>query len=142
MSSERHTIPPIMQVPIRETGDIQVARNSARRVASLLGFAPTSRAQISSVAATLADMILNADKPGIELYIHGLQSGAQNGIQITCEAPWLTAITRENAQVALQTKLGEMVDEIEVTPGADRTAPRLQVLLWLSPARTQSENPG
>ena len=142
MSSERHTIPPIMQVPIREPADVQVARNSARRVASLLGFAPTSRAQISSVAATLADMILNADKPGIELYIHGLQSGAQNGVQITCEAPWLAATSTENAQVALRSKLGEMVDEIEVTRVESNVAPRLRVLLWLLPARTQSENPG
>lgn len=142
MSGERHTIPPVMQVPIKEPGDVQVARNSARRVASLLGFAPTSRAQISSVAATLADMILQSDQPGIELFIHGLQSGAQNGMQITCEAPWLLQISTENAQVALRTKFGEMVDEIEVIPVGQNGAPRLRVLLWLLPARTQSENPG
>src|SRR5258706_6580742 len=124
MPGERHSIPAIMQIPIREAGDVQIARNSARRVASLLGFAPTSRAQISSVAATLAEMILNADKQGLELYIHGFQSGAQSGIQITCDAPWLSATSKENAQVALHSKLGELVDEIEVIAAGENVAPR------------------
>ncbi len=130
--STRVTVPPIMVIRVEDTMDVMIARNTARRAASLLGFSSASRAQIATAVATLTDIILNVEARQT-IHLHGLRNGAQMGIQVSCEAPWLAGASTDNALVALQSKLGEMMDEVTLEPGPP---PRIKMVLWLSPGRT------
>jgi hypothetical protein len=134
--SGRVVVPPIMMIRVEDTMDVMIARNTARRASSLLGFSSVSRAQIATAVAALADIILNVEARQT-IHLHGLRDGVDIGIQVSCEAPWLASASPDNALIALQSKLGEIMDEIDVEPGPP---PRIVMVLWLEPGRaTQTE---
>ena len=128
----RITVPPVMMIRVEDTMDVMIARNTARRAASLLGFSPASRAQIATAVAALTDIILNSEARQ-DIQLHGLRIGSQMGIQISCDAPWLASASPDNALIALRAKLGDMMDEVDLDPGSP---PRIRMVLWLSPGRT------
>jgi hypothetical protein len=134
-SGSRVVIPPVMGIQVTDVMDVMIARNTARRAASLLGFSASSRAQIASGVAVLADVILNS---GAEQTIHlnGIRNGAQTGVQVSCDAPWLAGASPEDALIALRSKLSDMMDEVIIEPGSP---PRIVMVLWLSSARTTQE---
>ena len=132
----RVAIPPIMVIRVEDTMDVMIARNTARRAASLLGFSSISRAQIATAVAALADIILNVEARQT-IHLHGIRDGMDMGIQVSCDAPWLASASPDNALIALRSKLGDIMDEINVEPGPP---PRIVMILWLDPERTtQSE---
>jgi hypothetical protein len=133
--SGRVVVPPIMMIRVEDTMDVMIARNTARRASSLLGFSSVSRAQIATAVAALADIILNVEARQT-IHLHGLRDGVDLGIQVSCEAPWLASASPENALVALRSKLGEIMDEINVEPGPP---PRIVMVLWLEPGRTTQQ---
>jgi hypothetical protein len=130
--SGRVVVPPIMMIRVEDTMDVMIARNTARRASSLLGFSSISRAQIATAVAALADIILNVEARQT-IHLHGLRDGIDIGIQVSCEAPWLASASPDNALIALKSKLGEIMDEIDVEPGPP---PRIVMVLWLEPGRT------
>ncbi len=133
--SGRTVVPPIMMIRIEDTMDVMIARNTARRASSLLGFSSVSRAQIATAVAALADIILNVEARQT-IHLHGLRDGMEVGIQVSCEAPWLAGASPENALIALRSKLGEVMDEVNVEPGPP---PRITMVLWLEPGRTTQQ---
>lgn len=130
--SSRAAIPPIMVIRVEDTMDVMIARNTARRAASLLGFSSVSRAQIATAVAALADIILNVEARQT-IHLHGIRDGVDMGIQVSCEAPWLASASPDNALIALRSKLGDIMDEIDVEPGPP---PRIVMILWLDAGRT------
>src|SRR5215831_9986177 len=118
MTSEtsRVTVPPVMVIHVEDTMDVMIARNTARRAASLLGFSSVSRAQIATAVAALTDIILNVEERQ-DIHLHGLRQGVQTGIQVSCDAPWLASASYENALIALRSKLGDMMDEVDLEAG-------------------------
>jgi hypothetical protein len=128
----RVAIPPIMVIRVEDTMDVMIARNTARRAASLLGFSSVSRAQIATAVAALADIILNVEARQT-IHLHGIRDGVDMGIQVSCEAPWLASASPDNALIALRSKLGDIMDEIDVEPGPP---PRIVMILWLDAGRS------
>lgn len=123
--------PPIMSVNVEDSMDIMIVRDTTRRAAGLLGFTPAHRAQLSSAAATLAELVLKTgDAHTIRLT--GVVDGAQIGLQISSETPWLAGVSANNVLVALQSKMGELVDEIMVQENKD--SPRIIIIMWLDSA--------
>ena len=130
--SGRVVIPPVMLIQVEDAMDVMIARNTARRAASLLGFASASRAQIATAVAALVDIIIGVGTTQT-IHLHGIRNGMDIGIQVSCEAPWLASASTDNALTALRSKLGETVDEVNLEPGAP---PRIIMILWLNPDRT------
>jgi hypothetical protein len=130
--SARVIIPPVLVIRVEKAMDSTIARNTARRAASLLGFSIAMRAQIANAVATLAETILSVGvKQSINL--HGVREGNNTGIQIGCDAPWLVNVNQDNKLVDLRTKLGDMVDEFDFDANSPQ---RLKMVLWLSAARS------
>lgn len=123
--------PPIMTVRVEDTMDVMIVRDTARRAASLLGFAPAHRAQVSSAAASLAELVLKTgDAHTINL--NGVKNGSREGLQISSETPWLAGVSVTNVLVALRSKMGDLVDEI-VLEG--QNPPTIVLILWLNENR-------
>ena len=120
--------PPIMTVKVEDTLDIMIVRDTARRAASLLGFSPAYRAQLSSAAATLAELVLKTGEAHT-IHLNGVLDGINVGLQISSETPWLAGVSANNVLVALRSKLGDLVDEI-ILQGED--PPTIIMVMWLS----------
>ncbi len=120
--------PPIMSVKVEDSMDIMIVRDTARRAAGLLGFTPAHRAQLSSAAATLAELVLKTGEAHT-IRLTGVVNGSQVGLQISSETPWLAGVSANNVLVALRSKMGDLVDEI-LLQGED--APTIIVVMWLN----------
>lgn len=125
--------PPIMSVKVEDSMDIMIVRDTTRRAASLLGFTPAHRAQLSSAAATLAELVLKTGEAHT-IHLNGVISGVKVGLQISSETPWLAGVSANNVLVALRSKLGDLVDEI-LLEGTH--APIITVVMWLNEARSR-----
>ncbi|MBN1964871.1 MAG: hypothetical protein JW910_09500 [Anaerolineae bacterium] len=132
MSSEdRVAIPPILMVTVEDSMDIMITRDTARRAASLLGFAPAFRAQLAGAAGELADLVLKTGRPH-DIHFSGVRNGGRIGVEICCAAPWLQDVARSNVIVALRAKVGDLVDDIDLTHDSP---PEIRLAMWLSPTR-------
>lgn len=120
--------PPIMMVKVEDTMDIMIVRDTARRAASLLGFSPAYRAQLSSAAATLAELVLKTGEAHT-IHLNGVIDGVKIGLQISSETPWLAGVSANNVLVALRSKLGDLVDEIMLMGDSP---PTIVMVMWLS----------
>jgi hypothetical protein len=130
--AQRIKVPPVMVIEVEDSMDIMLARNTARRAASLLGFNTACRAQVAGAVASLVSIILNAGEHQV-IHLHGLRQGVRIGLQMRCGAPWLASASPENAAVALRAKLGQMMDEVTLVPGE---SPGIEMVLWLTEERT------
>ena len=124
--------PPVMTVRVEDTMDIMIVRDTARRAAGLVGFSPAHRAQLSSAAATLAELVLKTGDTHT-IRMNGVTDGRQRGMQISLQTPWLAGVSANNVLLALRSKLGELVDEVLLTDG---DAPTIIMVTWLSPERS------
>ncbi len=122
------TRPPIMSVKVEDSMDIMIVRDTTRRAAALLGFSPPNRAQLSTASATLAELVLKTGKSH-QIQIKGVLNGIKEGIQVSTEAPWLAGVSEANVLVALRSKLGDLVDEIDLI-SAD--TPIIVMVMWRS----------
>jgi hypothetical protein len=124
-------LPPVLSVPVQNVMDVSIARNTARRAASLLGFAPARQAQLASVSATLAELVL---KTGNEhtMNFNGVSNGNKTGVQLSVTTPWLSGVSESNVMIALRSKLGDLIDEI-LLEGED--TPTIITVMW----RTESD---
>lgn len=127
------TRPPIMSVKVEDSMDIMIVRDTARRAAGLLGFTPAHRAQLSTAAATLAELVLKTGEAHT-IYLNGVINGVKNGLQISSQAPWLVGVSANNVLIALRSKLGDLVDEI-LLEGSQ--PPTIVMVMWLSDSRNQ-----
>src|SRR5262245_18645048 len=93
--------PPVMPVRVEDAMDIMIVRDTARRAASLLGFAPAHRAQLSSAAATLAELVLKTGEAHT-INLNGVVNGDKIGIQISAVTPWLAGVSASNVLIALR----------------------------------------
>jgi hypothetical protein len=134
--AQRIKVPPVMIIEVEDSMDVMLARNTARRAASLLGFNTSSRAQVAGAVASLVEIILNAGEQQV-IHLHGLRQGAKTGLQVRCEAPWLASASPENASVALRTKLGRMMDEVTLV---SNDPPSIELVLWRSDERETRTN--
>jgi hypothetical protein len=124
--------PPVMIVRVEDAMDIMIARDTARRAASLLGFAPAHRAQLGSAAATLAELVLKTGEAHT-INLNGVVNGEKVGIQISSTTPWLAGVSASNVLLALRSKLGDLVDEILLEGDPQ---PTIIMVMWLNEART------
>src|SRR5690606_24378677 len=108
-----------------------IVRDTARRAAGLLGFAPAHRAQLASAASALGELTL---KTGAQHTIHfnGVINGTRSGLQVSAETPWLAGQSVNNVLLALRSKLGELVDEILLE---SEPVPTVIMVMWLSDER-------
>jgi hypothetical protein len=127
--------PPVMIVRVEDTMDIMIARDTARRAASLLGFAPAHRAQLASAAATLAELVLKTGEAHT-INLNGVVNGDKVGIQISSVTPWLAGVSASNVLIALRSKLGDLVDEILLEGD---TQPTVIMVMWLNEARSSQQ---
>lgn len=134
-SGPYHLRPPIMSVKVEDSMDIMIVRDTARRAAGLLGFTPAHRAQLSSAAATLAELVLKTGEAHT-IHLNGVINGNLTGIQVSSETPWLQGVSANNVLVALRTKLGDLVDEIMLQ---GEEPPTIIVVMWLSNRPIQDE---
>ena len=131
-------IPPVLTVAVEDSMDIMIARDTARRAAALLGFAPAFRAQLAGAASALAELVLKTGTPH-ELNYNGVQNGGRVGIQVCCDAAWLSNVSASNVEMALRAKMGDLVDDISLK---DTQPPTIVLTMWLSsPRETQSFDP-
>jgi hypothetical protein len=124
-------IPPVLTVVVEDSMDIMIARDTARRAAALLGFAPAFRAQLAGAAGALAELVLKTGTPH-ELNYNGVQDGGRVGIQVSCAAAWLADVAASNVEMALRAKMGDLVDEIALKA---TTPPVIALTMWLSTPR-------
>ena len=122
-----NTRPPIMTVKVEDSMDIMIVRDTARRAASLLGFSPAHRAQLSSAAATVAELVLKTGEAHT-IHLNGVMNGLKTGLQISSETPWLAGVSANNVLVALRSKLGDLVDEIILE---SNDVPTIIMVTWL-----------
>jgi len=125
-------LPPVLNVQLESGMDIMIARNTARRAASLLGFAPARQAQLASVAATLGELVLKTGAAHT-LNFNGVSNGDKTGIQLSVATPWLANVAVGNVMIALRQKLGDLIDEI-IVEGDD--VPTIVTVMW----RNENEN--
>jgi hypothetical protein len=124
-------LPPVLSVPVQNVMDVSIARNTARRAASLLGFAPARQAQLASVSATLAELVLKTGNEHI-MNFNGVSNGNKTGVQLSVTTPWLSGVSESNVMIALRSKLGDLIDEI-LLEGED--TPTIITVMW----RTESD---
>jgi hypothetical protein len=124
-------LPPVLSVPVQNVMDVSIARNTARRAASLLGFAPARQAQLASVSATLAELVLKTGNEHI-MNFNGVSNGNKTGVQLSVTTPWLSGVSEINVMIALRSKLGDLIDEI-LLEGED--TPTIITVMW----RTESD---
>lgn len=131
-------LPPVLNVQVESAMDIMIARNTARRASSLLGFAPARQAQLASVAATLAELVL---KTGSEhtMNFNGVSNGDKTGIQLSIKTPWLANVAVGNVMIALRSKLGDLIDEILLE---GETVPTIVTVMWRNESETANANDG
>jgi hypothetical protein len=132
-NSPYNMIPPVMMVRVEDAMDIMIVRDTTRRAAGLVGFAPAHRAQLSSAAATLAELVLKTGEVHT-IRMTGLNHNNRRGLQISLTTPWLVGVSANNVLVALRSKLGDLVDEIMLI-GDDE--PTILMIMWLSDERSQ-----
>lgn len=133
-SSPYNMTPPVMTVRVEDAMDIMIVRDTTRRAAGLVGFSPAHRAQLSSAAATLAELVLKTGEVHT-IRMNGVSDGTQRGLQVSLTTPWLAGVSANNILIALRSKLGELVDEILLT-GDDE--PTIIMIMWLNEARAKT----
>ncbi len=109
-------VPPILSVKVQDNVDVMIARDTARRASSLLGFAPAYQAKLASAAAVLAELVLYT-RAVHELNFNGVRHGDRIGVQVSCVVPWLMDAPGKGVEMALHLKLGDLVDEITFLQG-------------------------
>lgn len=119
-------LPPVLNVQVESGMDIMIARNTARRAASLLGFAPARQAQLASVAATLGELVLKTGATHT-MNFNGVTNGDKTGVQLSIKTPWLANVATGNVMIALRSKLGDLIDEI-LLEGED--VPTIVTVMW------------
>ena len=103
-----------------------IIRDTARRAGGLVGFTLAQRAQVASAAATLAELVLKTNNPHT-IQINGVTDGKQNeGLEITVETPWLEGASSNNVLMALQAKVGGLVDDIVI----DTDPSKIILITW------------
>jgi hypothetical protein len=127
--------PPVMSIRVEDAMDIMIVRDTVRRAASLLGFAPAHRAQLASAAATLAELVLKTGEAHT-IHLNGVINGIKTGLQISSETPWLAGVSANNVLLALRSKLGDLVDEILLEGD---TPPTIIMIMWLNETRSQND---
>lgn len=125
--------PPVMSVRVEDSMDIMIVRDTTRRASSLIGFSPAHRAQLSSAAATLAELVLKTGEAHT-IHLTGVVTGSRTGLQISSETPWLAGVSANNVLIALKSKMGDLVDEI-ILEGDD--PPNILMVMWLGDADTK-----
>ncbi|MFW5691907.1 MAG: hypothetical protein ACOCX3_01000 [Chloroflexota bacterium] len=128
--------PPIMSVKVEDTMDVMIVRDTARRAAGLLGFSPARRAQLSTAAAALAELVLKTGDPHV-VHLNGVVDGVKMGLQLSAETPWLAGVSSSNVLVALRSKLGELVDDIKLM--GDHP-PTIIMVTWLNEVRLEEQD--
>ena len=118
--------PPVMSVRVETTMDIMIARNTARRIAGLLGFSPAHQAQLASASATVAELVLKTNTSHI-IHLNGVTAEDKKGVQLSVGMPWLTGVASGNVMIALRSKLGDLVDEIMIE---DESSPNVILVMW------------
>lgn len=126
--------PPVMSVRVEDAMDIMIVRDTTRRASSLIGFSPAHRAQLSSAAATLAELVLKTGEAHT-IHLNGIVEGVRTGLQISSETPWLAGVSANNVLIALKSKMGELVDEIILENGEQ---PTILMIMWLSDTDTRT----
>lgn len=126
--------PPVMSVRVEDAMDIMIVRDTTRRASSLIGFTPAHRAQLSSAAATLAELVLKTGEAHT-IHLNGIVEGVKSGLQISSETPWLAGVSANNVLIALKSKMGDLVDEILLDDG---DPPTILMVMWLSDTDTHS----
>jgi hypothetical protein len=121
-------IPPILSVKVQDNVDVMITRDTARRASSLLGFAPASQAKLASAAAVLAELVLHT-RILHELNFNGVMHGDRIGVQVSSVVSWLDKVPANRVELALQLKLGSLVDEIVFMQGETSI---ISLTLWQS----------
>lgn len=123
-------LPPVLTANIESATDVMIARNTARRAASLLGFIPARQAQLAGATTALAELML---KTGVRHTLHysGVTADKRIGVQMSVTAPWLTGAPSGNVMTGLRAKLGELVDEILLET---KDTPTIIAILWQTAA--------
>lgn len=109
-------IPPILSVKVQDNVDVMITRDTARRASSLLGFVPSAQAKLASAAAVLAELVLNT-RTLHELNFYGVVHDGRIGVQVSSVVPWLDNVPANRVELALQLKLGSLVDEVVFMQG-------------------------
>lgn len=122
--------PPVLNVRVEDSMDIMIVRDTTRRAGGLLGFSPAYRAQLSSAAATLADLVLKTGESHT-INLNGVVDKTKIGLQISSETPWLEGVSANNVMIALKSKMGELVDEILL----DTDPATIMMVMWLTDER-------
>lgn len=136
--SPYHINPPIMTVRVEDAMDIMIVRDTTRRAAGLVGFAPVHRAQLSVASATLAELVLKTGEVHT-IRLTGVTDTGRTGLQVSLTTPWLAGVSANNILIALRSKLGELVDEILLV-GKDE--PTILMVMWLNEARSKNPSHG
>jgi hypothetical protein len=129
--------PPVLSERVEDSMDIMIVRDTTRKAAKLLGFSPAHRAQLASAAATLAELVLKTGEAHT-IHLNGVvRSNGQSGLQISAETPWLEGVSVNNVIIALQSKMGDLVDEIQLL---DNNTPTILMIMWLDDSKDAQEN--
>jgi hypothetical protein len=124
--STHSIIPPIVSISVEFAVDRLIARDTARRVASALGFVPAEQAQLSVAAAKLAESLLATGHRN-EIYYSGVLGENSVGLQMTCAVPWLTDATSSDFAQRFEKRGDSLVSDLRIEPG---DVPSIVLTTW------------
>jgi hypothetical protein len=119
-------IPPIVSISVEYAVDRLIARDTARRVASALGFVPAEQAQLSVAAARLAESLL-AGGQRVEICYNGVLGENGVGMQMTCPVPWLTNTTSGEFSQSFEKRGDSLVSDLRIQQG---DVPSIVLTTW------------
>jgi hypothetical protein len=119
-------IPPIVSISVEYAVDRIIARDTARRVASALGFVPAEQAQLSVAAAKLAESLLATGQRN-EICYSGVLSENGVGLQMTCAVPWLTDAKLTDLSQSFERRGDSLVSDLHIEQGV---VPAIVLTTW------------
>jgi hypothetical protein len=119
-------IPPVVSISVEYAVDRLIARDTARRVASALGFVPAVQAQLSVAAAKLAESLLATGQRN-EIYYSGVLGENGVGLQMTCAVPWLTDAISNDFTQNFNKRNDSLVSDLRIEPG---NVPSIVLTTW------------
>ena len=109
----RVIIPPIISIIINTENDIVIARDTARRLAAMVGETPLMQARFSTIASEITRLLLKTCQTH-RLDFYRIEHQSHQGLQLSCEVDWLHGVCYERVVCGLQQKLGQLADDIQV----------------------------
>ena len=127
--NDLHKVIETIEVDIKGTFDVAVARNQLRKISENIQLPTILRARSAAVISTVSELVLfksTGDTPQLRLSISFIETNDKSGVEFECIAPFTNDIAK-NFPVA-EWQLERICDELDIKQhGSDDL---LTIRLW------------